>query len=127
MPTTKPRPERRTTATPDAATDSAPLARRRARMDRVNRTLCAVLQQRARLVVEIAGWKRDHGLALADPHRERAMLRAMLEAAPAGFDRPALRRILIAVLRESRAVALRQAAKPRVAAKTVKPRQRGRR
>jgi len=84
-------------------------------MDRVNRALCAVLQRRARLAVEIATWKHQHGLAIADPARERAMLQSMLAQAEPGFDRAALARLLRAVLRESRALALRAA--PRAAAR----------
>jgi chorismate mutase len=90
------------------------LARQRARMDRVNDALCALLQRRARLAVEIAAWKHGRGLGIADPARERAMLTAMLSGAPPGFDAAALRRILRVVLRESRALALRAA--PRRAA-----------
>jgi chorismate mutase len=78
-------------------------------MDRVNRALCAVLQRRARLAVEIAAWKHRRGLAIADPARERAMLHSMLAQAGPGFDRAALARLLRTVLRESRLLALREA------------------
>jgi chorismate mutase len=82
-------------------------------MDRVNDALCALLQRRARLAVEIAAWKQGRGMGVADPARERAMLAAMLRNAPPGFDPAALRRILRVVLRESRALAVRAARRPR--------------
>jgi chorismate mutase len=89
--------------------DAKLLARRRAAMDRVNRDLCVLLQRRARLAVEIASWKHARGLAIADPARERAMLKRMLAEAPPGFDAVALGRLLRVMLRESRALALREA------------------
>ena len=92
----------------DAAASRRELQRRRARMDAVNRALCALLQRRARLAVEIASWKHARGLAIADPARERAMLQAMLADSAPGFDRAALRRILLVVLRESRRLAVRE-------------------
>ena len=63
---------------------------------------------RARLAAEIAAWKQARGFAIADPAREREMLRTLLANAGPGFDRAALRRILVVVLRESRRLALRE-------------------
>jgi chorismate mutase len=77
-------------------------------MDRINQRLCALLQERARLAVTIATWKLARGIAIADPAREQAMLKRMLAGAPPGFDAAALSRLLRAVLRESRALALRE-------------------
>ena len=85
---------------------SAELARRRARMDRLNVRLRDLLQQRALLAVAIARWKKARGLPVADPARERVMLAAMLAAPGPGFEPPALRRLLRAILRESRSAAL---------------------
>lgn len=96
---------RRAVAKP-ATSQASALARRHARMDRINTALCALLQERARLVLEIAAWKAHCGLKIADPARERAMLRQMLDTAAPGFAPAALRRILATVLHESRALAM---------------------
>ena len=90
------------------------LARQRARMDRLNRRLRDLLQERARLAIGIAAWKAARGLPVVDPVRERAMLARMLESPPPGFERPVLRRLLGAILQASREAAVR-AARPRAA------------
>jgi methylated-DNA-protein-cysteine methyltransferase-like protein len=99
------------------ATDYArSLARRRAAMDRLNRRLRDVLQERARTAAAIARWKSEHGRAVTDPARENAMLAMMLRDAPAGFDRATLARLLRAILRASRRHAERAASGPAVKA-----------
>jgi chorismate mutase len=106
---------RRDSRTPPA------LVRQRARMDRLNARLCDLLQQRARLAIAISRWKAARGLPVADPARERAMLAAMLATPGPGFAPAALRRLLQAILRESRAAAVAAtqargvAARPRTA------------
>lgn len=76
-------------------------------VDRVNVALVRALQQRARVVARIAALKRRLGIPIADPRRERAMLRAALDAAGAGFSRSTLARILRTVFDESRRFAAR--------------------
>jgi chorismate mutase len=93
-------------ARPDSRTRSD-LARQRARMDRLNLRLRDLLQQRARLAMEIAGWKAARGLRLADPARERAMLAHLLQDPGEGFDSVTLRKLLRAILAASRAAAVR--------------------
>jgi len=78
------------------------LARRRTAMDRLNRSLRDLLQERARAAATIARWKVEHGHAVADPARETAMLAAMLRDAPEGFDRATLARLLRAIFRAAR-------------------------
>ena len=90
------------------------LARQRARMDRLNRRLRDLLQERARLAIGIATWKTARGLPVVDAARERAMLSRLLESPPPGFERPVLRRLLGAILQASRETAV-QAARPRAA------------
>jgi chorismate mutase len=111
-------------ARPDNRTQGD-LARQRARMDRLNLRLRDLLQQRARLAIDIACWKAARGLPVADPARERAMLAAMLESPGPGFERPALQRLLRAILRESRAAAVvearRRVARSRARAVRVPP------
>jgi chorismate mutase len=89
---------------------AAELQQRRQVLDEVNARLVALLQERARACRAIGAWKRAHGLPAVDAARETAMLAsaAGLGAADA-FDGEALRRILAAVLAESRALVLRDA------------------
>lgn len=78
----------------------------RARMDRLNARLVVLLQARARLARAIGRAKARHGLAAADPARERAMLRALLADAAPGFLRAELARVLRAVFATSRRLVL---------------------
>ncbi len=91
---------------------NAELDRLRAAVDVCNRRLCAVLQERAALAAAIGRCKAAHGLPALDPAREAAMLAAIgagrpgaAEAGP--LDDDALRRILTAVLVETRALVQR--------------------
>ncbi len=76
--------------------------RLRARMDRLNSRLVALLQARARLALAIGRAKARHDLGAADPARERRMLTSLLAEAPPGFPRAALARVLRAVFAASR-------------------------
>lgn len=80
----------------------ADVARLRKRMDRVNARLVAVLQERARLALAIGRAKERHGLAAADPSREREMLEQLLAGAPRGLDEAELARVLRSVFTASR-------------------------
>jgi chorismate mutase len=80
----------------------ATVVRLRKRMDRLNARLVAALQARARLALRIARTKERAGLPAPDPARERAMLAAVLRAAPAGFARRDLARLVRAVFAASR-------------------------
>ncbi len=81
-----------------------PLLHLRAEMDDVNRRLCAVLHERARLCRRIAAHKRAAGLPLVDAAREQTMLQALLAAPADGFDAPSLEGILRSVFTASRAI-----------------------
>ncbi|MCC6409923.1 MAG: chorismate mutase [Planctomycetes bacterium] len=78
-------------------------------MDRLNARLAADVQARARLALEIARAKAAHGLAAADPKREQAMLRRVLDEAPAGFERCDLARIFKTIFVASRALVVASA------------------
>ncbi len=86
---------------------SAEIARLRAQMDRLNARLATAIQARARLALTIAGKKARVGLPAADPARERAMLRAVLAAAPDGLPRRDLERIFRAIFDASRRLVVR--------------------
>lgn len=85
--------------------------RLRARVDRLNTRLVALLQQRARLARQLAAAKARHGLAASDPARERAMLRAMLAGAPRGFAPRVLSRLLRELLAASRQLVVAEQAR----------------
>ena len=98
----------RRTPSPTTGATARALAGRRARMDRLNRRLRDLLQERARLAVEIARWKSQNGLAVADRNREREMLDDLLAEPGSGFDRATLQRLLWAILAASRRLAVRE-------------------
>ena len=74
---------------------------------RIGNPTCAVLEERAQLCRAIGAGKQLHGVALADPARETAMLTLLLQHAGTGFDAKALARILRLVFDESRAIVMR--------------------
>lgn len=80
----------------------------RTRMDRLNRRLRDLIQERARLALAIARVKRAHGLPVVDRAREAATRRAMLRGAGHGFDRKTLARLVNAVLDASRQLMARR-------------------
>ena len=98
---------------PLSETQRRSLRRQRARMDRLNARLLAVLQRRAQLAVTIARWKHARGLTVPDARREAEMMRAWMKQSGPGFTPAALRRILRTVLDESRRLAIRSAAAKR--------------
>jgi chorismate mutase len=84
---------------------SQELATLRLAIDEVNHRLAAVLHERAALAHRIGACKRRHGLPLADPTREAAMLAQVRTiAAASGFDADAIARIFATVFAESRAI-----------------------
>jgi chorismate mutase len=87
--------------------DSDLLALRR-EMDDLNRTLRDTIQARARLAARIADHKRARGLAMADPEREEAMLRASVEGAPPGFEPEVLAALMRAIFAASRDLVTRR-------------------
>ncbi|MFM8981106.1 MAG: chorismate mutase [Planctomycetia bacterium] len=99
--------------------------RLRARVDRLNTRLVALLQQRARLARRLAVAKARHGLAASDPARERAMLRTMLEAAPPGFARRELAGVLRSLLAASRRLVVAEQARAAARLRRSRPRARG--
>lgn len=62
------------------------LQRLRDRLDRVNRQLLALLQERAQVVLEVAALKDELGLDSYDPRREAEMLRELTADPQGAFD-----------------------------------------
>jgi len=71
----------------------------RARLDVVDRALVDVLAERSRLISEVIGYKRAHGMAVVDRQREDAMLDAIEQLARGrDLDPRIARRVLRAVI-----------------------------
>lgn len=80
--------------------DSA-LASARRKIDRLNRKILALLQERAGVVLEIARFKEAHGLRGYDPRREREMLERLTSDASGPFGSTELTEVFQAIFRAS--------------------------
>jgi chorismate mutase/prephenate dehydratase len=88
-------------SSPPRATDLPALRRE---IDRLDRRLLGLLNQRARLAMR-AGWiKRRQGLAVFDGEREERLLRRVAQANRGPLTAAAVRRIFTEILRQSRRV-----------------------
>ncbi len=75
----------------------------RTQIDRIDRQIVELLNQRAAIVQRIGSIKKEAGLAVAAPAREQQVLDRVAEAGKAGPLPPAtLRRIYELILREMR-------------------------
>jgi 3-deoxy-7-phosphoheptulonate synthase/chorismate mutase-like protein len=77
------------------------LASLRRDVDALNSEILGLLQTRARTVLEIARWKREHGLEGYDPGREEEMLHALLAQASGPFGEDEIREVFHAIFRAS--------------------------
>ncbi len=82
--------------------DDPQLLALRAQIDAVNLRLRDVLQERARLVQQVAARKRALGAPMVDAAREAAMLDALLAGAGEGFAPEQLARVLRGLFRAFR-------------------------
>jgi chorismate mutase len=81
-------------------------------MDRLNVRLRDLLQERARLAVDIARWKHRRGIAAPDAEREQEMLRRVLVKPGPGFDPGALESIFVAIFSASRRLTVQATVRP---------------
>lgn len=79
----------------------------RAEIDEIDAEILRLLNERARLVVEIAKRKRDEGAPILDRERELAVVQRACAASEGPLPRPSIRRIFKALMRESRLLQLR--------------------
>jgi chorismate mutase len=82
-------------------TDAVPqdLEAIRDRLDLVDRKLVDVLAERARLIAEVIGFKRAHGMRVVDRPREEQMLEKVADiATEGGLDPRIARQVLRAVI-----------------------------
>ncbi len=74
----------------------------RKRIDRVDRRLLRLLNQRASLALRVGRLKKRHGRSLFDPRRERVILRQLTSANPGPLPAQAVRAIYREILRQVR-------------------------
>jgi chorismate mutase len=73
-------------------------------IDTVDQQLLALFQERARLVLAVGDYKRERGLPVYDPERERALLERLGGAAQPPLDTDAVRRIFERLIDEFRSL-----------------------
>jgi chorismate mutase-like protein len=76
----------------------------RRRIDAVDQRILELLHERVRLVVAVGEYKRQRGLPVYDPERERALLERLGGAAQPPLDAPTIRRIFERLVDESRRI-----------------------
>ena len=74
----------------------------RMRIDQVDEQLLRLLSVRAQLAIEIGRTKRESGIELYDPVREREVVSRVLEKNPGVLDAEALARLFRELVTESR-------------------------
>lgn len=84
---------------PEAST--APLSSLRSRIDEVNEEILVLLQERARIVVEVARLKKEHGLDGYDPRREEEMLASLTVRGGGPFGASQIKEIFQTIFRVS--------------------------
>lgn len=81
--------------------DDATITELRVRVDAINHRILALLQDRARIVLEIANLKQSHGIDGYDPKREEDMLHHLVAAAEGPFGPGEVSEIFKAIFRAS--------------------------
>jgi len=71
-------------------------------IDAVDTQLLDLIQQRVRLVLAVGAYKKQHGLAVYDPDRERRMLERLTALAEPPLEPDTIRRIFERLIDESR-------------------------
>lgn len=74
----------------------------RAEIDRLDRELLRIFNERADLALKIGEIKKERGLAVYDPDRERRIFEAMTAANPGPLEDDAIVRLFERVIDESR-------------------------
>jgi chorismate mutase len=80
-------------------------------IDEIDSRLLALIEQRVRLVLAVGEYKREHGLAIYDPERERNLIERLTSEARAPLEQGTVRRIFERLIDESRRLEQRHAGK----------------
>ena len=76
----------------------------RRRIDAVDQNILKLLHERVGLVMAVGEYKRERGIAVYDPTRERALLDRLCKAAEPPLDAETIRRIFERLVDESRRI-----------------------
>ena len=83
-------------------TDVMEIADWRKKIDELDRELVRLLNDRARVVLEIARIKKQTGLAVLDPRREREVFQNIVGANQGPFESAAVQRMFQQIIEECR-------------------------
>lgn len=73
-------------------------------IDAVDQEILRLLHERIRLVMQVGEYKRQRGIPVYDPERERLLLERLSSAAESPLDGPTIRRIFERLVDESRRI-----------------------
>lgn len=73
-------------------------------IDQVDRSILELVAERVRLVLRVGDYKRQNGLPVYDPERERSLLDRLASTAPAPLDGDTVRRVFERLIDESRRI-----------------------
>jgi chorismate mutase-like protein len=73
-------------------------------IDAVDQQILKLLHERVRLVMQVGEYKRERGIPVYDPARERALLDRLCKAAEPPLDAETIRRIFERLVDESRRI-----------------------
>jgi len=80
-------------------------------IDEIDSRLLALIAERVRLVLAVGDFKREHGLPIYDPERERNLLERLTAEAHPPLEKGTVRRIFERLIDESRRLEQRHAEK----------------
>jgi chorismate mutase-like protein len=89
---------------PVNATTKPELDELRRGIDAVDQQILKLLHERVRLVMQVGEYKRERGIPVYDPARERALLDRLCKAAEPPLDADTVRRIFERLVDESRRI-----------------------
>ena len=87
-----------------AVTPKLDLDELRRGIDAVDQQILKLLHERVRLVMAVGEYKRERGIPVYDPNRERALLDRLCKAAEPPLDADTIRRIFERLVDESRRI-----------------------
>jgi chorismate mutase len=85
-----------------AVTSQLDLAKLRPEIDSIDQRILKLLHERAELVLKIGEYKRERGIPVYDPDRERDLLDRLCKGAEHPLDKEAVKRIFERIVDEMR-------------------------
>lgn len=76
----------------------------RTKIDAIDQTILGLLAERVRVVIDVGEYKRERGLPIYDPERERSILDRIARAAPIPLDEETARNIFDRIIDECRRI-----------------------